>query len=69
VTTEYDPEKQDVLVSVTTTPEGGVSFGVYLASTHEGVYEVTLTPESARETAQKLTLASWRAEELFRGES
>lgn len=69
MTTEYDPEKQDVLISVTNTPEGGVSFGVYLASTHEGVYEVTLSPERAREVAQKLTLSSWRAEELFRGES
>ncbi|MFF5973707.1 hypothetical protein ACFY7C_19480 [Streptomyces sp. NPDC012769] len=44
--------------------DGTVEFSILRASTMDPIYVLTLEGEHARKTAETLTIASWRAEEL-----
>lgn len=64
MTSEYKSGNEDIYINVTARPDGNVSFAVYLVANNERIYGIVLPPETARNAAQKLTLASWQAEEL-----
>lgn len=64
MTIEYQPGSEDIYITVTPRPDGYVSLGVYLQLNNERLYGLVLPPETARSAAEKLTLASWKAEEF-----
>jgi hypothetical protein len=64
VTTEYRAGDEDIYITVAARPDGNVSLGIHLTANGERIYGIVLPPETARNAAQKLTLASWKAEEL-----
>lgn len=63
MTKEYRPGEEDLFLTVRPRDDGNVSLGIHLVVNNERIYGVILPPEIAREVAQQLTLASWRAEE------
>jgi len=64
VTDEYRAGNEDIYITVAARPDGNVSLGIHLTANGERIYGIVLPPETARSAAQKLTLASWKAEEL-----
>lgn len=63
MTTEYMPGEENIYITVAPRADGNVSFGVWDAKTEQRIYGIVLPPETARNAAQNLTLASFKAEE------
>lgn len=59
-----ESEIKDAFVEVIVTKRG-VQFRIRHADEREYVTQMTLDPETARIMAQRLTLASWRHEEMW----
>ncbi|WP_432112836.1 hypothetical protein [Streptomyces sp. S1] len=46
--------------------DGTVQFSILRATTLEAIYSVMLQGKNARKTAESLTMASWKAEDMKR---
>lgn len=59
----YVPGTEDISLSVYAREDGKVALVIYHLSSGEKLYGLVLPPETARQAAEKLTLASWIAED------
>lgn len=66
VTNEYVEGNEDVYILVQDREDGLVSLGIFAVSNDARLCGIVLPPETARATAEKLTLASWKSEDRGR---
>ncbi|MFD4474665.1 hypothetical protein ACFWPU_00910 [Streptomyces sp. NPDC058471] len=63
----YVPGTEDIHLSIYAREDGKIAFVVSRVDNGEKLYGIVLPPEVARQAAEKLTLASWLAEDRQKG--
>jgi hypothetical protein len=66
LTTEYREGDEDIYLVVRPISNGYVEVGIFLTHSNNLLYSFALQGEKARNVAQSLTMASWRAEDSAR---